>query len=71
MDVVNPTDRTPSDSMSDTRNNCHCVCYEGAQSTYNIAWQPTTPECRCSCAPASENPYNADANFDLAHSAAK
>lgn len=70
MDVVNPTDRTPT-TMSNDSSGCHCVCYDGTQSTYDNSFEASKPKCSCSCAPESVNPYNESANFDLAFNAVK
>lgn len=69
MDVVNPTDRIPHTSMDNDSSACHCVCYDSTQSTYDTSYEADKPRCSCNCAPASVNPYNEDANFELAHNA--
>lgn len=70
MDVVNPTDRIPYTSMDNNARACHCVCYDSTQSTYELSYESAKPRCSCNCAPASINPNNEDANFNLAYKAA-
>lgn len=71
MEVVNPTDRTPTDPENEPRASCHCVCYDGHDGAYALAWIPGVKNCKCNCADPDVNPYNKQANYDLAEAAAE
>lgn len=40
MKVVNPLNRVPETEETIIMGGCHCTCYSGHQSTYNVAWLP-------------------------------
>lgn len=69
MKVVNPLNRVPETEETIVMAGCHCTCYSGHQSTYNVAWLPLTPNCQCNCQSGNTANYNANYNsaYDAAH----